>query len=114
LVIHSYDLHERVVEVRPVRETRLHDRRAVYELHHHVEHLGGEVAVREPPAPERATALRLDTDRGPAHERLQPDRGLDGSGEGPGGPVRHGDPEILMEDASELDAGFEEKGLPTR
>jgi len=111
--VHPHDLHERIAKVRAVLESRLELGGAVHELNGHVEHLGDEVAVREPPLAERSAALRVDPDRDATNEGLESDGRLDRPSEGARGPVRDRYPEVLVKDAPELDPGFEEERLPT-
>jgi len=95
-------------------EPRLDRGRTVHENDVDGQHLGGEVAVREPPPAEGPAALREDAHRHLADERLETDRRLDGPREGTGGLLRDRDPEVLMEDPAELDAGLEEERLAAR
>ena len=93
-------------------EARLHGRATVHELDAHVQHLGDEVSVREPATAERPASLRVDGDRDPTDERLQPDRRLDRPREGGGRALRNRDAEVLVEDPPELDARLKEEPLP--
>jgi len=111
--VHPNDLHERIAQVRAVLEPCLEFRGAVDELNGHVQHLRDEVAVREPSLAERPPALRMDADRHPTHERLETHGRLDRACEGGRGPVRDRYAEVLVEDPSKLDTGFEEERLPT-
>ena len=79
----------------------------------HVQHLGGEVSIGEP-TPARATAP-TDIDPHPhlLHVRLELDGPLDRPGKAPGRSRGHGDPQVLVEDAAELDAGLEGERFPT-
>jgi hypothetical protein len=96
-----------------VVEPRADAEHAVGELDPDVEHLGGEVAVGEPPPAERPAAARIETDANASHVRLEPDRPLDRPGEAGRGPSADRDPEILVEDPAELDPGLEQQRLPS-
>ena len=88
-----------------------HRARAVGKRDGHREHLGDEVPVPEPAAALRSPAGRNDLDTNAADVRLEPDRPLDCPGEARRRGVGHGSPEVLVEDAPELDAGLEQQRL---
>ena len=75
---------------------------AIDEPDRDVQHLGREIAVREPPFPEGAAPARMDVDRDAAHERLEPHGSLDRPRQRPGGPLGDRYPEVLMEHPAEL------------
>jgi hypothetical protein len=85
--------------------------RPLGEAHSDLEHLGREVAVSEPSAPQRAAPLGPDPDADLLHERLQSNRELDRACQGTRGPPRDRGPKVLVEDPAELDAGLEQEGL---
>jgi hypothetical protein len=76
--------------------------------HGHAEHLCGQVAVGKPPAAERWTPFGLDPHRDVSNERLEPDGPLDRPCERWRGPSVEGDPQVLMKDPAEFDAGLEQ------
>jgi len=88
-------------------QTGAHRERSVGEKDPNVQHLGREVTVGVPSAAQGAPTGRLDADPDVPHVRLEADRLLDGTREAPRRALVQRDPQVLVENASELDPRLE-------